>query len=173
MNRDKRKGQGILRGVWAFSRTAPGEERYFCYPFDRCVLAPIWRTLSQRSGKDPPPPSDGSVPHLLSGRVAPTSHRAPGLLGIAPVQGPNPISAGHGLWRLHPLQTFVPGRRHPRSRISIYRCYKVFGPGESGAPLRCVFWRPRTGVMHDFAYVLRRITILRTPVNRDRTHFYG
>jgi hypothetical protein len=72
-----RLGWGILQGVPALSCSALGEERYFCYPFGRCGLDPVTRTVSPRSGKDPSPL--GSDPCLLSGRAAPTSHRASGL----------------------------------------------------------------------------------------------
>jgi hypothetical protein len=44
----------------AFTCTATGEELYFCYPFDRCGLAPVSPTVSPRAGKDPPPPSGPS-----------------------------------------------------------------------------------------------------------------
>src|ERR687890_81747 len=68
-------GRGI--GALAFSCTATGEERYFCCTLDRCGLGPAPHTVSQRSGKDPSPLR--SVPRLIFGRAAPTSHQASGL----------------------------------------------------------------------------------------------
>jgi hypothetical protein len=55
------------RGTRAFACTAPGEKRYFYCPFDRCELAPVSHTVSQRSGKGPSP--IGPDPCLLSGRA--------------------------------------------------------------------------------------------------------
>jgi hypothetical protein len=70
-------------GAPAFSCTATGEERYFCCTLDRCRLGPAPHTVSPRSGKDPSPPQR-SVPRLIFGRAAPTSHQASGL-HFAPV----------------------------------------------------------------------------------------
>src|ERR671921_887473 len=73
-------GWGI--GAPAFSCTATGEERYFCCTLDRCGLGPAPHTVYPRSGKDPSPLR--SVPRLIFGRAAPTSHQASGL-HFAPV----------------------------------------------------------------------------------------
>jgi hypothetical protein len=78
---------GVLRG-FGLSHTAPGEEQHFCYPFDRCKLDPVPRTVFPRSGMGLSHPLRPD-PYLLSGRTAPTSHQAPGL-GTAPVLASKP-----------------------------------------------------------------------------------
>ncbi len=66
-----RPGRGILRGVPAFSCTALCEERYFCYPFDRCGLGPVSRKVLPRSGMDPSPPSG---PSRVFSQAGPLQH---------------------------------------------------------------------------------------------------